>query len=513
MASDIFSVEPPRWLQAIAKPIDTSLTARGIALALATPSLASERTEAWAQDASKAGQPPTKWQKAGHWFQDLPKAMGEAQLNLMDPFWRIKAQKAQLDMMSTALGMARHKQILDMNRLKLTNEAKDLDSIPAWLEEHPTPESRLNATWPSGLTPAWRATLNQLRSTDTRSIQMRSALDNSHAYQRRLDSLAKEGPDGEEAASGLRAIPMPDTGPTPEMLMELSRQEQSVAQRKRATAAQGTALGEADVAAGRAQRRVQTDSSGKTTVTYVPGEPRDLARDISSYRSRLTALSKQGPAGAQAAARLGAQPLDPATGPTPEQLQALSQEESTVAQSKFDAVARATEQGEADVKAGRAMRRTEVDPVTGREKTIYVPLTARPLGDPNTPPKDFDLPDGRKVVWAWNGRLWQAFKTDRMGNAQKPPTFSELQHRAEYLHGQAILGAAADPGKAHAYQLEAEGIEKFLKSVEGRTMYGAPPPSATPTPPGLSGVPTNSPAGGRGAEWEMGPDGVMRRVK
>lgn len=71
MASDIFNVEPPRWLQSIARPIDTKLTGQTIGMALGAG------MNAIADDTS------------------YREGIATARLNAADPMWKAKWELAQ----------------------------------------------------------------------------------------------------------------------------------------------------------------------------------------------------------------------------------------------------------------------------------------------------------------------------------------------------------------------------------------------------------------------------------
>jgi len=167
--ADPFAIEPPGWLQAIAKPVDTKLSGEVLATALGGVIGATERTE----------------KQGGSWLSNLGPAIGEARLNMLDPLWRTKAEHAKLGVLQDMLGLVDASQKIQMARSKMANMATDLDTIPAWMREHPTFESRQQAQWPAALTPEWNRVLDQQRLRD---VEQQRAANTSAAAKIEVDT-------------------------------------------------------------------------------------------------------------------------------------------------------------------------------------------------------------------------------------------------------------------------------------------------------------------------------------
>lgn len=149
----------------------------------------------------------------------------------------IEKQEAQQRLAQGMLGMQQQKQALDLGAVKLNNTATDSKVIPAWLQEHPTWESRQDASWPAALTPEGESQLTQVRMRDAGSIQQKAAVAAVGDFAKRVDKLSAVDP----ATAGQFAPYIGKANPSPTILQALSVAEQAVALNKQNTIDQATA--------------------------------------------------------------------------------------------------------------------------------------------------------------------------------------------------------------------------------------------------------------------------------
>jgi hypothetical protein len=208
--ADIFSVEPPRWLQDLTHSNEKGLLG-GIAGELLGGGLIA---------ATKATSPDER----KNWLQELPQSIGEAHLNFLDPTWKLKVQQGQLNLAHTALGMQEMQQRMNVNATNMQLRAQDLQEIPKWLAEHPTYESRASAEWPVARTPEWNRNLDQIRLRDSQSVQSKVTSEGIKEFSKRVDALSKLDPTG-----AAQFAPQIGRIPSPEILQALSLAEQTAA--------------------------------------------------------------------------------------------------------------------------------------------------------------------------------------------------------------------------------------------------------------------------------------------
>jgi hypothetical protein len=245
--SDIFSVEPPRWLQDLTHSNEKGLLG-GIAGELLGGGLIA---------ATKATTPGER----KNWLQELPQSIGEAHLNFLDPTWKLKVQQGQLNLAHTALGMREMQQRMNVNAANMQMRAQDLQEIPKWLAEHPTYESRANAEWPVARTPEWNKNLDQIRLRDSQSVQSKVASEGIKEFSKRVDALSKVDPTG-----AAQFAPQIGRIPSPEILQALSLAEQTAAQKQENIRVQA----EAEAAARGETPEVRITEKG-VTKTFKPG--------------------------------------------------------------------------------------------------------------------------------------------------------------------------------------------------------------------------------------------------
>ena len=171
MASDIFDVQPPAWLTAIAQPVDVKLTGQVLGAALAGATGASARKE----------------QQGGSWFSNFLGAAAEAKMGMADPLWRLKANEAQLGILKDMVGIQQANTALQTHKLELANIANDSSVWPKWMQDNRG--NYLRADPPNLLSTQYNQLYNQF-------IERQSNLENTKRttyevqdYYRRLDKL------------------------------------------------------------------------------------------------------------------------------------------------------------------------------------------------------------------------------------------------------------------------------------------------------------------------------------
>ena len=223
MASDIFDVQPPAWLTNLARPADTGVMAKVLGELTAGAGIAAGQADKDVAEAKSKGE-DLSWGRA--WLQDIPKGIGEARLNLLDPLWKLKVSEQGLHVQALQQNIKAKQQQMDAT-------AQDQQVIPAWLAQHPTWESRQSADWPSAVTPQGSRMLNDLRLRDSQSVQQKVAVEGIKDFSTRISALAKDDP---TAAAQISAQSVQYTSrgqmPPPEMTEALTIAEQSAAQRK-----------------------------------------------------------------------------------------------------------------------------------------------------------------------------------------------------------------------------------------------------------------------------------------
>lgn len=218
----IFSVEPPRWLQEIAKPIDTKLTGQVLAKALLGATGASARgrelvTTGYDAETVKAYQEP----RGGSWFQNFLGAASEAGMSMQDPFWRLKADQLKLKTAEDVLGLVREGQAMQLARTNMANEAHDLDLAPNWFSL--TPEERLHGRQPGFRSALWSGRAIAQDNADRQWMRDQTNTNIGRNYDSRRTALSKRGDVGLTAATNVPATNNP--GPQDFAILETKELE------------------------------------------------------------------------------------------------------------------------------------------------------------------------------------------------------------------------------------------------------------------------------------------------
>ncbi len=207
--SDIFSVSPPAWLQELTHSDDKGLLGSIVGELVGGAAIATKRSLG---DEHK------------NWFKELPESIGDAQLALFDPMYKLKVQQAQSEIAHRGLVLQEMQQKINVNATNMKLRAQDIQNIPKWMSDHPTVESRTGAEWPTAMTPEWNRNLDQLRLRDSQSEQSKIKVKGVEAFNDRVKKLP------EDLASGF--VKYFGKQPPPEAFSELETAEQIVGAKK-----------------------------------------------------------------------------------------------------------------------------------------------------------------------------------------------------------------------------------------------------------------------------------------
>lgn len=135
-------VEPPRWLQEIARPPERGSMGRAVGTGLAGLFLASQNAKAQNErvDAEAAAGQPTEARSS--WLSQIPRGLFEAQMNMRDPMWKVKmAQTGALIKQRGAtaqLAMERAEQLAHESELA----QQEMPLVTEWFKdpEQPIPQ-------------------------------------------------------------------------------------------------------------------------------------------------------------------------------------------------------------------------------------------------------------------------------------------------------------------------------------------------------------------------------------
>lgn len=205
--ADIFNVQPPAWLQEL-----THSDSRGLGRALGT----------LVGGAVIATDKATDENEQRSWFKLLPESLGEARLSLMDPMYKLTIQQNQMEIASKALGLDEMQQRIDLNKTKLRLNAEDLATVPKWLQDHPTVESRMTAEWPTALTPEWNSNLNDLRLRDSQSTLAKTTVTGLKDLSDAVQEISKfDGVKAGELSAKIQPFAVKGQMPPPELTAQV----------------------------------------------------------------------------------------------------------------------------------------------------------------------------------------------------------------------------------------------------------------------------------------------------
>lgn len=217
--ADIFDVSPPAWLQDLTHSSSKGLLGQVAGGLVAGGVVAAQKA---------AGEDEQR-----NWFQLLPESITEAKMSFLDPMWKLKLQQTQLGMAHTALGMQEMQQQIDLNKTKLRLNAEDIAEIPAWLRDHPTVESRMDAEWPAARTPEWNRNLDQLRLRDSQSSLAKVAVSGLKELSDAVEEVSKyDGVKAGELSAKIQPFAVKGQMPPPELTAQVMEARASAQTKK-----------------------------------------------------------------------------------------------------------------------------------------------------------------------------------------------------------------------------------------------------------------------------------------
>lgn len=367
--ADIFNVEPPRWLQAIAQPIDTKLTGRAIATVLGGALGASARQE---EVITGPGGKPQE--RGGSWFQNFLGAMGEAKMSMADPLWRLKANELQLGMLKDMVGIATADTALKSHKLELANLAHDTEVWPKWLAENH--DNVINAPPPDLRT-------GQFNNLYQGFLGRQTAIENGRVISYTVQDLLKRRAMLSPDEQGNVYIPQPGDSAFDDKLKAaeaalIQAEKRDVGNRKW------------DVPPGLGVERITTTNPWTKAVTvYAKPNVTGQSAAIASLDRRVADIRKVSVSAASQFSRYLGQP------PTPELLDHLAEvEKQVLGQSQVDLQSQAAEPG-ASVTVGpygvQSVSRTNQPLWTAAEPPPRIQLT----GGGSLEPRPRYRPDGQ----------------------------------------------------------------------------------------------------------------------
>jgi hypothetical protein len=236
MANIFSGVEPPRWLQEIAKPIDTRATGQVLGLLAA--------------GASNAMRNPDTNFITG--YQQAARQLG-------DPNWALKEERMKLDILGQAAQTA---SALQMMELQSAERAAWLEDIPSIRDFSAMPLEKQVENPLTGLTSKQGMVLaGQLNRAASSSAVAKSMNESKTSYDKRVAEIIKADP---EVGVGLALPPNQFPSPTNLRALEIAEERVRIRAGNRATEAELGAVSRGDVPTTR------IDDKGKVTVTYRP---------------------------------------------------------------------------------------------------------------------------------------------------------------------------------------------------------------------------------------------------
>lgn len=150
-----------------------------------------------------------KWfQDASSWYSSEARVQENSLFNL----------RVQHDV----LNLQQKKQEIENTDLTNKRLSQDLSTIPQWMRDHPTWQSRSDAPWPTALTPQGDRMLQEQRLRDSQSIQAETAVIATHDFATRVAKLRELDPE-----SAGQFAPYISQRPSPDILRGLSIAEES----------------------------------------------------------------------------------------------------------------------------------------------------------------------------------------------------------------------------------------------------------------------------------------------
>lgn len=233
--ANIFDVEPPRWLQEIAKPIDTKATGQFLGLLLAGATNAARNDTGFI----------TGYQQAAR--------------QLGDPQWALKEQKMKLDILGEAAKTASALQMMDLQAAERAAWLQDLPTIREYAAkplEQQVKEPLSGMTSKQGMQMA-----GQMNRAASSTAVAKSMSESKTSYDKRVADIIKADP---EVGVGLALPPNQFPSPTNLKALEIAEERVRIRAENRAAEAELGAAARGD------QPTTRIESGGKIVTTYRP---------------------------------------------------------------------------------------------------------------------------------------------------------------------------------------------------------------------------------------------------
>lgn len=248
--ANIFQVEPPRWLQEIARPIDAKATGQVLGLLLAGATNASRNDVSFTEG-----------------FQ-------QANKNLHDPNWALREKQAELAMIGQAAQTMSAWQMMDLRSQETAAWLKDL---PAIREYSTLPIEKQIETPLSGMqSRQGNALAMQINRAAGASAVAKSMNESKSSYDKRVAEIVKADP---EVGTGLALNPTQFPSPTNWRALEVAEQRVGIRRENRKMEEEIQALERGD------ETTTRVDEKGNVTKTFKP------ATSATAYEPKTKELS------------------------------------------------------------------------------------------------------------------------------------------------------------------------------------------------------------------------------
>lgn len=156
-----------------------------------------------------------------NWIKELPgsinQGLTEARLNMLGPTAQIQAAQAQQNLVAQGLQMQNQMSLINARSQTLRMQQHDQEVLPQWMQEHPTWESRQDATPPTLLTPQGQKMFRDIQIGDAQNVRNKAQVSGVNSFAKSLAELEKVDPD----AAGTIAGKWNGKVPTPQLQAEL----------------------------------------------------------------------------------------------------------------------------------------------------------------------------------------------------------------------------------------------------------------------------------------------------
>jgi hypothetical protein len=190
--ADIFAdTQPPAWLQRMTQPSEPGMLGKIFGDLVGGLATSAETAIDKAKTKNSQGDDT-------NWIKELPGSIHEgfanAQMSLRNPLWKMQAQQAQLNMAQQGLAIKNQQSLIEARATKLRMQEHDQDTLPKWLQEHPTWESRQDAEPPILYTSEGQRMFRDVQLGDTANIKHKALVSGLSSNSKALAQLEKLDP-------------------------------------------------------------------------------------------------------------------------------------------------------------------------------------------------------------------------------------------------------------------------------------------------------------------------------